>query len=386
MLFKDDPPPGQLEDVQDDFGRTTYFENFLYSDLPDSEALRRLISECNSRDLTFQTDALYAFMGTLTAFQCSHKGGFMCGLPLLYFDIALIWQSVSYVRRRGPDSKIPRAVGIPRWSWSGWQCEIAETKKWSGFMAYNKGDHRDYYTDSVILTVRWFYHVDIDGQRKEIKAEWYDYKTRYYKTNIPPPFGWEKNPLHSWKSCPDDFLHEDEPNCYYTHKNFPADEFWYPIPLPNMSDTHAPSIAPYLSCRTRRTLLRASRFDSDTDLELLPSSFRDPKFNRLLFSPNGDRIGHIHVMITKPDDGDNVMDENDFTEPLEIVELSKGHSLDIYLEEALDSLQEVRLITHHYHVMWIERQEGVAYRKGIGEVQWHEWEELEKDDIELTLG
>lgn len=39
-----------------------------------------------------------------------------------------------------------------------------------------------------------------------------------------------------------------------------------------------------------------------------------------------------------------------------------------------------------YNVLWIEWVDGVAYRKGVGEVKRHLWERQTREPIELILG
>jgi hypothetical protein len=39
-----------------------------------------------------------------------------------------------------------------------------------------------------------------------------------------------------------------------------------------------------------------------------------------------------------------------------------------------------------YNVLWVEWEDAVAYRKGIGRVKRSVWDRLEKEDISLVLG
>ena len=41
---------------------------------------------------------------------------------------------------------------------------------------------------------------------------------------------------------------------------------------------------------------------------------------------------------------------------------------------------------HFYHVLWIEWQGNIAYRKGLGRVVKKVWDDLPKDEVEISLG
>ena len=76
----------------------------------------------------------------------------------------------------------------------------------------------------------------------------------------------------------------------------------------------------------------------------------------------------------------------------EVVEISAGEVQDQDVE--MKSFDEWH---HHqcprrkglyefYNVLWVEWVDGVAYRKCLGRVEKSVWEEIAKDDIDLTLG
>jgi hypothetical protein len=53
------------------------------------------------RELTVETDALYAFTGITRAFQPQFQGGLVWGLPVGNLDAALLWQPVRLSAGRG---------------------------------------------------------------------------------------------------------------------------------------------------------------------------------------------------------------------------------------------------------------------------------------------
>lgn len=98
------------------------------SPVPDFEGYARLVVEYNTRELTYPEDALAAFAGITTALSRTFYGGFICGLPSLFFDVALCWTPVSTCRRRVPNcSSSATIVGLPSWSWAGWKGHICDS-------------------------------------------------------------------------------------------------------------------------------------------------------------------------------------------------------------------------------------------------------------------
>jgi hypothetical protein len=59
-----------------------------------------MVNMFNQHQLTYEEDCLSAFSGLASAMSLSFVGGFLCGLPELFFDIALLWQPAGELRRR----------------------------------------------------------------------------------------------------------------------------------------------------------------------------------------------------------------------------------------------------------------------------------------------
>ena len=70
-----------------------------------------LVDRYSSRNLTNSNDALRAFAGISTPLSLSLQTPMLEGLPVDYFDSALLWVP-------GADAK--RQAGVPSWSWAGW--------------------------------------------------------------------------------------------------------------------------------------------------------------------------------------------------------------------------------------------------------------------------
>jgi hypothetical protein len=113
------------------------------------KALGQLLGVYNKREFTFSRGTLHALDGiisSLTAFD----DGFLWGLPLMFFDLALLWQPQERLTRRsrskvGPDDIVP-----PSWSWAGWQGEL-DTDIWTSGIEKNEGLSRP-----ICSAVSWY--------------------------------------------------------------------------------------------------------------------------------------------------------------------------------------------------------------------------------------
>jgi hypothetical protein len=121
------------------------------------KALGQLLGVYNKREFTFSRDTLHALDGiisSLTAFD----DGFLWGLPLMFFDLALLWQPQERLTRRsrskvGPDDIVP-----PSWSWAGWQGEL-DTDIWTSGIEKNEGLSRP-----ICSAVSWYLFDLVSGK------------------------------------------------------------------------------------------------------------------------------------------------------------------------------------------------------------------------------
>jgi hypothetical protein len=109
------------------------------STVPDLVGYGRLVRDYNQRELTHPEDVLAAFAGITTALSQTFSGGFICGVPSLFFDIALCWgPGIDFGGRRSPAcSSSATMAGLPSWSWAGWDGEIT-TSIWEAGCDYIK--------------------------------------------------------------------------------------------------------------------------------------------------------------------------------------------------------------------------------------------------------
>lgn len=115
------------------------------------------VEQYNRRALTFPEDALDAFGGILTTLSTIFTGGFICGLPRMYFDAALLWYNKSPLERRRAVRDRSRAMP-PTWAWAAWGGAI-------GFRDHAKTP------DSIEPLVRWKYRAHNQHQWQPIAPD-----------------------------------------------------------------------------------------------------------------------------------------------------------------------------------------------------------------------
>ncbi|KAF7515203.1 hypothetical protein G7054_g14699 [Neopestalotiopsis clavispora] len=103
--------------------------------IPNLRLYVELICRYNHRNLTYSQDALPAFSGVLQSVTQGSSSAFVCGLPVVFLDDALLWQPLRKARRRVSKDTgryIAPPAPLPSWSWVGWQCLIDPESMVSG--------------------------------------------------------------------------------------------------------------------------------------------------------------------------------------------------------------------------------------------------------------
>lgn len=97
-------------------------KNLFLSAYPFLPSYTLLLFDYNARALTYPEDVLDAASGTLSLLGRSFHGGFLYGLPVLFFDVALLWKLTEgkgvegRMRRRTPTNSKDQLNPIPSWS------------------------------------------------------------------------------------------------------------------------------------------------------------------------------------------------------------------------------------------------------------------------------
>ncbi|OAA78919.1 Heterokaryon incompatibility [Akanthomyces lecanii RCEF 1005] len=83
------------------------------------------VRQYNRRRLSYPEDSMDAFAGILTVLQTTFLGGFVCCLPVMFFDTALLWYNEGMVGERVPKQRRQGDGGLaPTWSWAAYDGTI----------------------------------------------------------------------------------------------------------------------------------------------------------------------------------------------------------------------------------------------------------------------
>ena len=359
---------------------------------PSTTVYLQMVNDFNRRHLTYPEDALGAFAGIISNFNMSFPGGFLCGLPEMFFHVALLWQPGGNLTRRvnsRPNSVSSTTAGcLPSWSWVGWRGDI-DTRSWASandFIASCSG-RISLSPSQTTETTKWFTADDRGGRnRRPIHAEWAVWRKRYKDATAIPPDGWSKV-----KRKPEETF--SNPNMPAGHGDYvwkAIDElpkFWYPIPLsksPNEGSLAADSAYIFATVQT------ASLFAAGKQVET-KHTLRTKWLQMFLQTTDGQWAGIIRLH--------NLTDlENLSSCPggsqkrLQLAAISQsfipGDAKRVYgFEEYNASGGPTKgELYEYYNVMWIEQEDGIAYRKAVGRVEKSRWESLGLESIDLVLG
>jgi hypothetical protein len=335
----------------------------------------------NRRNLTYPEDILDAFAGILTHLSRSFPGGFISGLPQMCFDAALLWQPWTPMIRRKAIGRSASDAVLPSWSWAGWAGNM-NSESWRSAANYlfetddevNKGQQCSWKT---ISTVKWTYSVDLDSRHKEIKIP-----SAFANPQFEPPEGGTL-PL-GWSAQPSTQSNGDT---IYHHSCDPSHPFRYPIPIRDQRKAHIPPVtARYLHGKTRRGFLVAGPIYRGENVTSICPALE-------LLTQQGEWAGFLRLNGTsysEDDSGDGVIQRD--AGLLELIEISEGEVQNQPIEEKSfdewnrEGCPRYSGLYKFVNVLWIEWEDGVAYRKALGRVEKSIWQRVATERIDITLG
>ncbi|KAF2107854.1 heterokaryon incompatibility protein-domain-containing protein [Lophiotrema nucula] len=363
-------------------------QDFTCSAWPNFTEYCQLVYDYNQRALTYAEDALRAFAGVTTTLSYSFEGGFLAGLPELFFDAALLWDSFGGERRKA--SSPSEDHFLPSWTWAGrrnagYRPNHVADYHIPRFLETGSSEWRMARAYNLVSRVLWYSSETPTGRKKLLESnsllEGYKRSSQDY-TN-PLPAGWSR--CRFWGDTtsnsnvikePQDLRYDEDIETYYTHVSDPATRFWYPIPIRDQA-TPVPmkTLEPFIHCRTQRGYLSVS-------LGLRTK-------NVILRIDSGQWAGKLrldedHEIGTLAKEKDSVT--------FELILISEGQ-----VPNSMSSPYYPRLEWDHperpkegriykwINVLAIEWKDGIAYRKGLGRVAKSVWETLELEEIDVTL-
>ncbi|MCJ1461272.1 hypothetical protein MMC28_011654 [Mycoblastus sanguinarius] len=331
-----------------------------------------IVSSYLNRRLTYEEDILRALSGVLKALDGSMSEGFHFGLPQQFFDAALLWvPSEPLTRREDLRDGIAKPT-LPSWSWAGWKGAIK-----SQINAFGLGhersnlitDHKPRLRD-IFPCVTWF-KIEMDTLEKaKIPNDYAKYQSDGLEGTVTLPLGWSS------------YLDEGDGPYYYRYDRAPfLQTFWYPIPtVRSIHPASGCQWGPILNFNTLRGYLElgsalSQEEQNDNTYPLYSLNTEEGEWAGVLYA---------HRLLQ------NTSVQKDYCE---LVLMSGGFALEDD-EEQISWIPEWNFARRprsggyylFYHVLWIEWQGDIAYRKGLGRVVQKVWDDLSKDGVEIFLG
>lgn len=363
----------------------------------------RLAADFNRRFLRYPQDCLSAMAGMLPLYNKVFTGGFLCGLPEMFFDAALLWHPSGDLKRRVPveTGKRYRFANdcLPSWSWVGWQGEV-DFRGWdtgNEFVASCSGWIGLSRQQTTPVTT-WYTSSDASGraEKRRIEVAWSTWRERFKSPDSKLPPGWKKRR----RRTSEDFTNDDAPDGYgkyvYSNKSCDRASFWYPVPL---SD---PDSRPHSTPQTEFL------FGSVQTARL---SVAGPTYRHRHWSPENDDPNAQSVFVTLRNHrnewaGVLRLHSSDYfsrdgldpvESPIEVqlIAISKGSvSNGLGAAEGASAIEEYMVEERpkdgdsyeYYNVMWISWKEGIAYRDAVGRAHKRMWESLDPSTIDVVLG
>ncbi|KAL9621162.1 MAG: hypothetical protein Q9160_004413 [Pyrenula sp. 1 TL-2023] len=374
-------------------------DRVLAAPSPDLKAYFQLVQDYNCRNFSYPEDALPAFTAIMHPLENKYVGGFFCGLPVLFFDIALLWQPIcpgtSGLKRRLP-VKSTRADCLPSWSWAGWEgpVELNHDNDALYILPPFKNFTLSMSPNQLISTVRWYGYDTQTGAKWRIQSNWDLYRDLWCNENAQPPLGWTRYPMENLldRSIGSTTLNlEDQEatreNYIYQHKLDPTTEFWLPIPMDGCIQNVAPSQQGYhLFGRTHRTWLRVARNSSSQD-RCWSGQTESGEWAGILF------IGDEYSSECAPRGPS--LETGELCEFAVLSLTEKSNQVDSRASVLHKNWPGADFYGHErepsgshkfYNVLWIEWQEGIAYRRALGQIKKDVWDRQPKEDVDLILG
>lgn len=363
------------------------------------ERLAIVLGEYNSRQLSFPEDTLPAITGLLTSLSRAMRTGFLCGLPEMCFDAALMWDSFSAQRakRRICSAKtrslLPDSY-LPSWSWVGWQFHDLRMGGDESFGSFTLLPKRI----TIPITTWYSQPTSNSTEKKAICPTWFNFRDdmQNQRDDALLPGGWVKEPYIRRK-------HGKEVNRQpgfagehvFYNRDTPHTLYWCPLPLGPVHENILPCMPsqqhPFISCRTKRGWLAAVKA-SGADIATAEHEWQvsSTPGRVVLVDDKGKLCGWLQPLLDVGDEEEPSLyfpsSRTDLTRRLELVAICLQHwpSLKLWMDED-DGL--VRNLHEFYGVLWIGwSDEGVAFRRGSGFVEKHTWEACGLEDIDLVLG
>jgi len=363
-------------------GKSKDLENRLYSHVVPDKLSRdtwdtypnwlgycEAVEVYRNRKLTYSEDVLAAFNAFMTVQGRAMKGGFISGIPELFLPNILCWRHYERcVQKRRTDRQGNVLKAFPSWSWVGWSGPVnMHSVKAACRLAIRRIDGSNPEYPHLV----GFFKIIIEphGERKEHVKDLHYYETRGLIDLV------EKRSICT------------SIKYYNKHPVAQEEEF--------ASFTAEYVLSPILEFRTRRLIASLSKHNRDDlkehtpiltdpggqmigilDIDISLNTLQLPQHDvELICISVGRPVCTEHAKLRDLDQGDVFQG----TCPRECFPDWNHFALEIYTPASKWQFMS-------YDVLWIEWEDGIAYRKAIGHVWKDEWDAADTEEVDIRLG
>ncbi|KAK7977035.1 hypothetical protein PG988_004525 [Apiospora saccharicola] len=396
-----------------DWGYNFEFANILLG-RPDLDEFASLAREYNGRDLKFPEDALGGVSGLLAVMSRAFEGGFIYGHPKLFFDHTLSWHArdaVSNTQKRTHSGKqdgiLPQSQ-LPSWSWLGWKEGSLEFgHEHSGELYDDMSEYNRWMTKSI---TQWYsQETPTSSTRHAMPSSLWNHDGDFKdaRSVFLLSQGWTKERFDASKHMVPKKSSRRALVVFgdhvFTHPSLLEKQYWRPFPVQNIggekrAEMQLPPQHPFLSCTTKRGWFGAKQAAKDQRLLgtersqiLILRKARDrggdlpaPHWGRARRIDKGPYCGLLQVPTEEQVSEFPTAASSDGGRTIELVALSLRRLYDQPDDDEL--LVESPPFREWYPVLWVEWVDGVAYRRGVGEVEREDWDSHDLEDVDLILG
>ncbi|KAF3801411.1 hypothetical protein GCG54_00005567 [Colletotrichum gloeosporioides] len=370
--------------------------------MPNIRSLSNLIGYYNDMKLSYDEDCLPGMTGLLTVFSRCFSGGFLCGIPEMFLETALSWQPTWYhtdLRRRVHSDRFDTSqlhpCLLPSWSWIGWEGLVD-----IGSLEAGPANPSTWNIRETIPITTWYARGSPKtGQKRKIKATWYENRELYKDFERPLPPGWTRhvipkvtNPGYGDERDGNVLLYPDGcDESTFRHRNMTEHreehDWHWPFPVPDIDEStqpYMPEQTPYLCCDTRRAFVFAFQAGDDNDI----TRYKSGQYNKVeLYNKKQVVVGSLHLHNKQqlehfpPPESDWAM-----AKEIELIAICRARGYKQTFDDSIGCYTAPFTSWDVYSVLWVEWIDGVAHRLACGEVDKTAWEELALEDVSLILG
>ncbi|KAJ4351878.1 uncharacterized protein N0V89_007222 [Didymosphaeria variabile] len=341
----------------------------MMSLIPHNPSLGRwgmIVENFASRNLTYEEDISRALAGATEVMSSTFPGGLHKGLPLFFFDIALLWQ---------PRGSLERRNGEPSWSWTGWKGQLECLSSWYPFFpgVYRRSGLSTEWTIIAPLRPLAVWGLSSQGIGNKHLNGFYEYQKMRYDPDRSIPCGWERR------------THPE--GDYFVNDRYAETGFQYAMPLPSIDSTWEvvdPGLDSILLCTapTATASLGAMLFPGSSvfaimhdELYIGSVTLHSVSHETKLSGQHCDLVAISASELANKQDTRNQEYFGHFSALALNLEQDDGSGASIDIKDC-----------EFYNVLCITTNNGIAYRRGLGTVSKRYWDRMGAKVETIKLG